>query len=344
MRGHTSDRAEGFPRRTPILSIMAFQATWSNLLEECEAVGDDATLVTPLSNDAFRITDVQEHRIIVEFPDSGEKRPLQREQFETLARRIGDAAAAFDLERLPPDADPYPTVLSLHPRFEIDEREGLIRETDEPGPSQLVRAPESDAETDRTEPDLAVYADALLLTDALERHDVTDLGGLETATLVNLYTLLSDVQRNADELRQDVADVLLERVHHDQPIHAQFGSVQRTSREYRSLRDEADVLATLEAAGIPRDRVTSVDSSKVDDALEVTELSASDVYEVEEREYVRKADVDEDHKETRLQGLKEQLAASDEPEAAELREEIDELEARIGELTEFKSGTEFHAE
>ena len=323
---------------------MAFQATWRNLLEECEALGDDATLMTPLSNEPFRITAVQEQRIVVEFPDSGEKRPLQRDQFETLARRIGDAADAFDLERLPPDADPYPAVLSLHPRFEIDDREGVIRERAEPGPSQLVQAPESETETGRTEPDLAVYADALLLTDALERHDVTDLDGLETSTLVNLYTLLSDVQRNADELRQDVADVVLKRVHHDQPIHAQFGSVQRTSREYRSLRDEADVLATLERAGIPRDRVTSVDSSKVDDALEVTDLSPSDVYEIDQREYVRKADVDDDQKETRLQGLKEQLAATDEPEAAELREEVDELEARIEELTEFSSVHEFHAE
>ncbi|MDG5821962.1 hypothetical protein QA609_24635, partial [Natronococcus sp. A-GB7] len=179
---------------------MTFQSTWSNLLEECEALGDEATLVMPLSDEPFQITDVQEHRIVIELPDSDEKRPLQRDQFETLARRISDAADSFDLERLPPDADPYPAVLSLHPRFEIDEREGLIRESEQPGPSQLVRAPETETETERTEPDLAVYADALLLTDALERHDVSDLTGQETSTLVNLYTLLSDVQRNADDL------------------------------------------------------------------------------------------------------------------------------------------------
>ncbi|ELY86496.1 hypothetical protein [Natrialba taiwanensis] len=323
---------------------MPFQSTWSNLLEECDALGEEATLTTPVSNTPFQITDVQEHRIVIEFLDSGEKQPLQREQFETLARRIGDATNTFDLERLPSDADPYPAVLSLHPRFEIDEREGLIRESDEPGPSQLVQAPETETEHERTEPDLAVYADALLLTDALERHDVTDLSGLETSTLVNLYTLLSDVQRNADDLRQDVADILLERIHHDQPIHAQFGSVQQPSREYRSLQDEEDVLTTLEDAGIPRERVTSVDSSKVDEALEVTELRPSDVYEIENREYVRKADVHEEHKETRLQGLKDQLAASDDSEAAELREEIDELEARIEDLTEFSPAQEFHAE
>lgn len=323
---------------------MTFQATWNNLLEECEALDDDSTLVTPLSSKPFRITGVQEHRILVEFVDSGETQPLQRDQFETLVRRIQEAGQKFELDRLPPEADPYPAVLSLHPRFEIDEREGHISESDDPGPSQLVRAPESEPESSRSEPDLSIYADALLLTDALERHNVTDLDALETSALVNLYTLLSDVQRNADDLRQDVADRLLERVHHDQPIHSQFGSIQRTSREYRSLRDEEDVLATLEGAGIPRERVTSVDSTKVNDALEVTGLRASDVYEIEQREYIRKADVDEESKETRLQGLKDQLAASDEPEAAELRDEINDLESRIEELTEFKSGTQFHAD
>jgi hypothetical protein len=46
---------------------------------------------------------------------------------------------------------------------------------------------------------------------------------------------------------------------------------------------------------IDRGRVTSVDASKVDDALEVTELSESDGYEIEESEYVRTAGVDEEY-------------------------------------------------
>ena len=85
-----------------------------------------------------------------------------------------------------------------------------------------------------------------------------------------------------------------------------------------------------------------VDRDRVDDALDVTELSESDVYEIKESEYVRKAEVDEQHKETRLQGLKDQLAAADGEEAEELRDEIEELESRIEELTEFKSGASFH--
>ena len=319
---------------------MTFASTWGNVLDECEALEDDAMLITPLSDQRFRITDVQEHRVVVEFTDSGESRPLQREQFETLVDHVRSEVGEFELDRLPPEADPYPAVLSLHPRFEIDKQTGTLRETDEPTPSQFVRGVSPSVETERTAPDLDIYSDALLLIDALEQYDATELEDLETPSLVNLYTLLSDVQRDADDLRGDVATVLLDRVHHDQPIHGQFGSVQRTSRTYRSLRDEAEVLETLEKAGILRERVTSVDSSKVDEALEVTELAASDIYEIEQREYVRKVEVNEEEKETRLQGLKDRLAATDGSEAEELREEITELEGRINDLTSFRSGAE----
>jgi uncharacterized protein YlxW (UPF0749 family) len=94
----------------------------------------------------------------------------------------------------------------------------------------------------------------------------------------------------------------------------------------------------LEAEGIDRERVTSVDTSKVDEALEVTELAESDLYEVEESAYVRKADVDEEEKETRLQGLKDRLAATNE-ETDELQKEIEELEQRIDDLTSFDTGS-----
>jgi len=102
------------------------------------------------------------------------------------------------------------------------------------------------------------------------------------------------------------------------------------------------VLAVLENAGIDRERVTSVDSSKVDEALDVIEVAESEVYDIEESEYVRKAEVHEEQKETRLQGLKDQLAAAEGEEAEELRKEVTELEERIEELTEFKSGSSFH--
>lgn len=323
---------------------MSFRVSWHNLIERLDELPEGATLRTPLSHDRFRITDVQQHRVVIRFTHSGDSQPLQQDQFETLYRRITDSDNGFELDRLPPDAGPYPAVLSLHPRFEIDEDAGVIVEKDGPTTTQILDAgdePESE-EKERTEPDLDVYADALLLVDALERHEVTTLEKIDTDVLVNLYTLLSDVQRNANDLRQDVSDVLLNRLHHDQPVSGPFGSVQRTTRRNRSLKPDEEVLETLEEAGIERERVLGVNRSKVNDAIEVTPLSDSDVYDIEESEYVRKAEVDEEHKETRLQGLKDQLAATEGSEAEELREEIKELENRIAELTEFKSGSQFH--
>ena len=334
----------------PLNPPMGFTASWSTLLTELEELPEGATLITPLSHDRFTISDIQDQRVIVRFQDRDidPTQPLQREQFETLYERITDAHGGFELDRLPPDADAYPAVWSLHPRFEIDGEQGIIVERDGPTSSQVIETtttPQSDlSEAERTEPDLAVYADALLLIDALERHDVEYLEGMETAALVNIYTLLSDVQRNANELRQEVRSVLLDRLHHDQPVAGQYGSVQRTSRRNRTLKDDDEVLAVLEEAGIDRERVTSVDSSKVDEALDVIEVSESEVYDIEESEYVRKAEVHDEQKETRLQGLKDQLAAAEGEEAEELQEEIEELEARIAELTEFKAGTSFHTQ
>ena len=327
---------------------MPFSVSWHMLLDEADDLPAGATLVTPLSHKEFRVTDVQEHRIIIEYVDRDERRPLQRDQFETLFRRIENAPGnAFELDRLPPDADPYPAVWSLHPRLEIDEDAGVIRESDEVTSTQVVTTDEpGDTEIERHEPDLQVYSDALLLIDTLERHEMDDLTAQDTDSLVDLYTLLSDVQRNANDFRQEIADVLLNRLHHDRPVSGQFGSVQRTQRRNRSLKDEETVLNALEAAGIEREQVTSVDPSKVDDALDVTEITTSDVFDIDTTEYVRKAEVDEDLKETRLQGLKDRLAASGEADedVQQLQEEIAGLEDRIEELTSFKSGTAYHTE
>jgi len=319
---------------------MPFSVSWNTLLEELEDLPDGAKLVTPLSHDRFQITDLQEHRVVIQMVDSGDSRPLQRDQFETLYRRVTDEPGGFELDRLPSDADPYPAVLSLHPRFEIDENQGRIYETDSPTATQVVDEGDPRADTDRTEPDVSVYSDALLLVDALERHELDALEDSDTDSLINLYTLLSDVQRNADDLRQQLADVLLDRLHHDRPVAGQYGSVQRTTRRNRSLKHDDTVLDVLDDAGIDQERVMTVDRAKVDQVLDVTTIS--EVYEIEESEYVRKAEVDEDVKETRLQGLKDRLAASDDPEAEQLRNEVEELEARIEELTEFKSGQAFH--
>jgi hypothetical protein len=322
---------------------MSFSASWRTLLDNVDELPSETTLLTPLSRKPFRVKDVQEHRVLVEYRDDDETIPLQRDQFETLFQRIGESRGEFDLDRLPPDAEPYATILSLHPRFELDDRDGTLTESDTPTSSPLVDGHQIDREEDdRNEPEIPVYADALLLIDALERHDPTALEELDTQVLVNLYTLLSDVQRNANDLRQNVRAILLDRLHHDQPVSGQYGSVQRASRRNRTLKDDQEVLELLEEQGIEQERVTSVDPNKVDEALEVTELAESDVYEIEESEYVRKAEVDEETKETRLQGLKDRLAATDE-DTEDLQQEIEKLEQRIDDLTSFDTGSSFQS-
>jgi len=323
---------------------MPFSGIWHMILDEIDEVPPTATFRTPLSDKPFRIEDAQEHRLLIAYRDQETTIPLKREQFETLYDRVSDSPQSFDLDRLPADAEPYATILSIHPLFEIDPRDGVLKPTDSPTPSSLVDA-DLTVETQnlkptREEPGLPLYSDSLLLIDALERYDPTALETMETAELVNLYTLCSDVQRNADDLRQQVRSLLLDRLHHDQPVYGQYGSVQRTSRRNRTLKDDETVLELLEDQGIDRERVTTVDASKVDEALEVTDLSESDLYEIDESQYVRKADVDEERKESRLQGLKDQLAAVDDPQTEELQDEIEELEARIEDLTSFSSASQ----
>jgi len=53
-----------------------FGATWGTLIERCEELPEDATLLTPLANNRFRMTDVQQQRIIIEDTDIEDSQPL----------------------------------------------------------------------------------------------------------------------------------------------------------------------------------------------------------------------------------------------------------------------------
>ena len=102
-----------------------FDATWGTLLNRCEDLPEDATVITPLSTTRFRVTDVQQQRVIIEDTDTGDSQPLQRTQFEALAEHTRDSAGeGYDLERLPPKAEPYAAVLALHPRYVLDQQNG----------------------------------------------------------------------------------------------------------------------------------------------------------------------------------------------------------------------------
>lgn len=80
---------------------MPFSVSWSTLLEELEELPYGATLIAPLSHNQFRVTDVLEHRVIIEFQESGESQPLQRDQFGTMYHRIQDELDGFELSSPP---------------------------------------------------------------------------------------------------------------------------------------------------------------------------------------------------------------------------------------------------
>lgn len=174
---------------------MSFNADWLSLPGGCNALSANATLITPLASERLKITENQEYRIIIKFATSRQTQSLQREQFETLVDQIDSFGGIFDPQRLPPDTEPYATVLGLHPRCECDERDGMITETDGSTCPQLTgHNPTSSTDAqERVRPDLDIYTDMLLLIDALERHDPTAFSEGETPTLINFYILLSDV-------------------------------------------------------------------------------------------------------------------------------------------------------
>jgi hypothetical protein len=76
-----------------LLAAHDIRLTWNNPLDNVDALPSDATLVTPLSRKAFRIEDVQEHRVLIQYRDDDETIPLQQAQFETLYERVSEALA-----------------------------------------------------------------------------------------------------------------------------------------------------------------------------------------------------------------------------------------------------------
>ena len=318
---------------------MSFNLTWRNLLDRIDEKPGNATFETVLTDEKFRIDEINDRYIFIKYLEGGEDQRLEKHQFRQLHDHIQEENEGFSLGNLPPNAEPHPTVLSLHPRYEVDERKSIISEK----PVDEVKEREKQAEHgfESSEPtDIDVYTDSVLLIDALRRYDIQNPETVDTDSLIDVYTLLSDVQRNANSYRKEIADALLDRIHHDKPIHAQYGSVQRIESRRRKIGDEDEIKSKIKNQGIEPERVMGIERDKLDEALEVTELSEDDVYDISHSEYIRKSQVDEDVKKSRLQGLKDKLDDRNDEEVKELRQEIEELEKRINELTSFEKGTE----
>ena len=296
---------------------------WHDLREQCERLDPGAELVTPLSDRRFRVETTHEDRIEIGFRDSGEELPLWREQFDALADRLDDGPVT--LANLPPGVEPYATVLSVADEY-VTDGDALYRGPDDAvgGESPFLIPPEEA----RTRPE-RVHDDAVLLAAVLERLDADDPSALDTGELADLYVLLSDVQRGADRLRTAVREPLLDRLGPDQQLSGRFGTVRRTTRQRRRAKDDETVLDALDEYDIPEEWVLGVDPDKLDVVIAVTDLPESDVYDVEQQEYVQKTATEEGEKYARLQGLLDRIDELDADEEAALREDLQALEERL---------------
>ncbi|MDG5777124.1 hypothetical protein VB773_12590 [Haloarculaceae archaeon H-GB2-1] len=108
---------------------MTADALWSDLRDTIRNLPSAASHQTPRSHRAFRIANVRESHVCVEYEEETETVSLERGKFETLAENVTETDDGFDLDRLPPNADPYATVLALLPEFELDAEAWVLRRT-----------------------------------------------------------------------------------------------------------------------------------------------------------------------------------------------------------------------
>lgn len=306
---------------------MSFETVWRDLRDELAGLDPDSVLLTPGTERPFVVEETTDDRIVVAFRERDEEHILWRDQFEVLYDRLAVDGEELTLSELPPGVEPYAVVLSLGMGFGVDGDTLRADDDGTAGESPFLR-PEWEV---RTTPE-RVHDDALLLADALERYDVERLESLSSDDLVNLYVLLSDVQREADRFRRATGDRLLDRIGPEGRLDGQFGSVTRASRTRRRLKPAEEVFDALEAADIPREWVLGVDAEKLDVVLSVTDLEEAAVYDVDEQVYVQKTGVEEGEKQSRLEGLKNRLAEVDDEAAADIHDEIEVLERRIDEV------------
>ncbi|PCR90252.1 hypothetical protein [Natrinema ejinorense] len=298
--------------------------TWTSLRRECRDLEPGAQLVTPVSGRPFEIERTDDDRIVVRFGDSGETRPLWREQFVVFLEQLDEGDVSID--HLQPGVEPYASVVTLADEYAADDDRIRYDPAGVGGESPFL-VPAADAR----EPPERVHDDAMLLAVLLEHLEGDEPSTLDTDSLTDLYVLASDVQHGADRLRRSARDPLLERLGPDQELHGRYGTVRRTTRQRRQPMDAETIFAALDERGIPREWVTGVDRDKLDVVLAVTDLEEGEVYDVEEDVYVQKTGVDEDEKYSRLQGIADRIDDLEGAEGEELRAELDAIEDRLEE-------------
>ncbi|WP_435361626.1 hypothetical protein [Haloarchaeobius sp. DFWS5] len=308
---------------------MVFADRWRDVNAACAALDADTVFVTPDTCRPFAVEIVDDERLLARFTDSLEERVLRRDQFGVLYDQLESKDVGIGLGSLPAGVEPYVSVFSVLPEYVVDFDTNVFRRA--VGEEQQNRTPEDsplivESWEARSEPE-HVHDDALLLATQLADTppDETTL----TTDLVDLYVLLSDVERGAGALRRSVGERLLDQIGPDGRLDGTYGSVSRATRRYRYLKDESTVLHALEDANIPTEWATGVVPEKLDVVLAATSLDEEKVYDLADRTFVQKTGTHEQEKQGRLAGLQARLDTVDAARRTELQDELEELERKF---------------
>jgi hypothetical protein len=128
------------------------------------------------------------------------------------------------------------------------------------------------------------------LLDLLE-YDEASLVDADTETLTDLYGLLSQVKSLLDDRRKEVGEVLETRVAADEEYTGRYATIRRTRSTRRSPKDDETVFGALDEAGVDRETVLGIDSSKLRGLADSGKVPEEAVFDTEERTYIRRQDL-----------------------------------------------------
>lgn len=213
---------------------------------------------------------------------------------EADASTDGDTDAGGVVDAAPTDAPTGGETAST------ENDEGRPRLTGDTTLAEVLDLLES-AESDAAVPvDPAPVERALVLADLL----VALAADHDTRTLVDAYTLASDLASAADDVRIDLRDELLDRTDEGARLRGDLGEVQRATRVKRDLKTDEVVLSRLRDVGIDPDLVVRPDAKRVREILESANFPESLAFDRSESSYVRKLDSDPDATRRRLAALR----------------------------------------
>lgn len=123
-------------------------------------------------------------------------------------------------------------------------------------------------------------------------HEPADLGDADLETLADLYGLAARAKDLFEERRKAVREEILDRVHEDTQIRGQHATVTRQTSRRRVTKPEREVFETLRRAGVNPYDVLELDSSALRELSDEGRIADEDVFDREERAYVRVSDTD----------------------------------------------------